>query len=188
MFDKFQTEENLQMQSDNTRLRAADGNAIQTSGKLSVPLQIDQKVFQQAFIIANIQGIDGIIGMDFLHQYDAVLNIKKQTLTTRKGKIKLSQQTSNTCARIQLVDTTVIPPNTETFLKGKIEQPCIRKESISIAEPTRFLANKGCLIARTLVNPTDKDILMSILNLSDEAVKVNQNSVIGILQEVEETP
>ena len=185
---KFQTEENLQMQSDNTRLRAADGNVIQTSGKLSVPLQIDQKVFQQVFIIANIQGIDGIIGMDFLHQYDAVLNIKKQTLTTRKGKIKLSQQTSNTCARIQLVDTTVIPPNTEIFLKGKIEQPCIRKESISIAEPTRFLANKGCLIARTLVNPTDKDILMSILNLSDEAVKVNQNSVIGILQEVEELP
>ena len=151
---------------------------------MSVPIQIEHKAFQQELIIADIQGIDGIIGMDFLYQYDARLDIKKQILNTSKGKIKLCQQNTNTCARIQLADTTVVPPNTETYLKGKIEQPCIRKESISISEPTKFLATKGCLMARTLVNPKDKDVFMSILNLSDDTVKINKNSVIGFLQEV----
>ena len=112
------------------------------------------------------------IKIDFLDQYDVNLNIKKQTLTTCNGKIKLSQQTSNTCACIHLADTTVIPPNTIP-LQDQTEHPCIIKESISIAEPTKFLANRGCLIAKTLVNLNDKDVLMSIMNLSDEAVKVS---------------
>lgn len=186
MYDKIQPQETLQRKVDHTRLRAADGSVIETSGKLLMPLQIDRKAYNQVFIIAKIQGIDGIIGMDFLYQFDGTINIKKQTLSTSKGKITLFQQNSNTCARIQIADTIVIPSNTEIFVKGKIEQPCIKNEAISIAEPTKFLANRGCFIARTLVNPKDEDIIMSILNLSDESVKVNQNSVIGVLQEVDQ--
>ena len=79
-----------------------------------------------------------------------------------------------------------LPSNTEIFVKGKVEQPCIKNEAISIAKPTKILANRGCFIARTLVDPKDEDIIMSILNLSDESVKVNQNSVIGVLQEVDQ--
>ena len=59
-----------------------------------MPLQTDQKVFNQVFIIASIQGIDGIIGMDFLNQYDGKLDIRKQTLETTKGQVSLNRQLS----------------------------------------------------------------------------------------------
>ena len=62
----------------------------------------------------------------------------------------------------------------------------MKNEAISIAEQTQFLAKRGCFIARTPVDPKDEDIVMSVINLSDEAVKVNQNTVIGSLQEVEQ--
>ena len=122
--------------------------------------------------------------MDFLYQFDGNIHIKNQMLLTCRGKITLFQQNSNTCARIQLADTTVIPSNTEIFVNGKVEQPCIKKEAISIAEPTKVLVNRCCFIARTLAK--DEDIIMSILNCSDESVKVNQNSVIVVLQEVDQ--
>ena len=85
-----------------------------------------------------------------------------------------------------LADITVILSNTEIFVKAKVEQPRIKNEAISTAEPTKFLVNRGCFIARTLVDPKNEDIIMSILNLSDESVKVNQNSVTGVLQEVDQ--
>ena len=186
MYDKIQTKENLSRKVDHTRLRAADGSVIETSGKLLISLQIDRKAYSQEFIIAKIQGIDDIIGMDFLYQFDDNIHIKKQILFTSRGKITLFQQNSNTCARIQIADTTVIPSNTEILVKGKVEQPCIKNEAISISKPTKFLANRGCFIARTLVDPKDEDIIMPILNLSDESVEISQNSVIGVLQEVDQ--
>ena len=177
---------NWQPKADNTRLRAADGSIIETNGRLFIPLTIEGRLFNQEFIFAKIQGIDGIMGMDFLYKVDGTINIKKQILRTKKGKISLFKQNSNTCARIQIAETSVFPPNSELFIKGKIEQPCMKNEAISIAEQTQFLAKRGCFIAQTLVNPKDGEIVMSVINLSDEAVKVNQNSVIGSLQEVEQ--
>ncbi|MCG8111917.1 MAG: retropepsin-like domain-containing protein [Candidatus Thiodiazotropha endolucinida] len=186
IFDRLQGEEQIPLNSDSPKLRAADGSLIKTSGKLVVPLQINDKLFSQEFIVAKIHGIDGIVGMDFLCHYDGKISIRKQHLKTNKGKVKLFKQNSDTCARVQIANTTVIQPNSEAFIKGKIDQPCIKNELLSIAEPTKFLTNKGCFIARTLVDPNQEDIVVSILNLSDESVKVNQHSVIGVLQEAEE--
>ena len=52
-------------------------------------------------------------------------------------------------------------------------------------EPTKFPASKGCFVARTLVNPTDENAVLSVVNLSDQAVKINQNSVLGKLEDTE---
>ena len=77
--------------------------------------------------------MDGIIGMDFLYKVDGTINIKKQILRTKNGKLSLFKQTSNTSARIQIAENPVFPPNLELFMKGKIEQFCMNLEAISIA-------------------------------------------------------
>lgn len=180
-----QLEETVICKTDSTRLRAADGSLIETNGKITIPFESNGHCFGQDFIVAKIAGIDGIIGMDFLNEFDGRINIKKQILKTSCGKVTLYKQTTNTCARIQIVDSAIIKPNAETFIKGTIKQPCIRNETLSVAEPTKFLINKGCFIAKTLVNPKDEEVIMSILNLTDQAVKVNQSSIIGSLQKVD---
>ena len=100
--------------------------------------------------------------MDFLYDYDGSVQIKKQTLKTSCGKLMLYKQTTNTCARIQVAES-----------------------ALSVAEPTGFLKSKGRFIAKTLVDPNDEDCIMCISNLTDEAVKINQQSIIGSLQKVD---
>ena len=180
IFDRFAKKSNWQTKADKTRLRAADGNIIETYGRFSISLKVEGRRFNQEFIIAKIQGMDGILGMDFLYKVDGTINIKKQILRTKKGKISLFKQTSNTNARIQIADTPVCPPN-----KGKIEQRCMKIEAISISEQTQFLAKGGCFTARNLVNPKDKRYCYANKGLSEESVKVNQNSVVGYLQQEE---
>lgn len=100
--------------------------------------------------------------MDFLSHNDGRINIRKQCLRTNKGKLKLLKQNSEICACIQIAETTIIHPNSETFIKCKIEQSYIRNELISIAEPTKCLTNKGCFIARTLVSFPNMKILLCL--------------------------
>ena len=166
IYNKVPKDKNIQRKDDCTKLRAADGSLIETSGKVIVPLHIDGISFNQEFIIAKIHGIDGIIGMDFLCQYDGIIKIKRQILKTSFGNVRLYKQNTNTCARIQVVDTVIIKPHAETFIKTTVEQPCNKNERLSVAEPTKFLLNKGCLMAKTLVNPREEEVIVSILNLS----------------------
>ena len=141
----------------------------------------------QEFIVAKIHGIDGLIGIDCLCQYDGIITIKRQILKTSFGNVTLYKQNTNTCARIQVVETVIIKPHAETFIKTTIEQPCIKTERVSVAEPTKFLLNKGCLIKKNkkLVNPKEEEVIVPIINLSQHAVKVNQNSSIGKLENVD---
>ena len=49
-------------QANSTRLRAADGSLIQTNGQIMLKFDSNGHCFKQTFIVAKIQGIDGIIG------------------------------------------------------------------------------------------------------------------------------
>ena len=83
-------------------------------------------------------------------------------------------------------DSTAIPANTEKFLHCTVDQPIIRKENMCSVEPANYLTSKGCFVARTLVDPDCDDVVMSLVNLSDQTVKINQHSVLGQLEDVEE--
>ena len=153
MQNKLATAASLPITDCQLSLKSADGNKIQTQGKCCIPFDIEGCHFQQTFIIAKIDGIQGILGMDFLNCYKASLNINKKTLKTCRGKIKLYKQGSNTCARVQAMETVIIPPNSETIIEGKIDLPCIRKSKIGITAMSSHIKKKGCLLARSLIDP-----------------------------------
>ena len=124
--------------------------------------------------------------MDFLNAYGGDIKIKKQILKTVNGRLQLHKQTSQTCARIVIANNTAIPANTEVLVSCKIEQPALRKASTCTVEPANYLTSKGCFVARTLVNPDCENVVMSLVNLGDQTVKINQNSVLGKLEDIEE--
>ena len=159
---------------------------MQIRGKVKLQFQSENLTFEQEFIIANIQGIVGILGIDFLITNDGDVKVKKQILKTSSGRLRMYKQTSNACARIVIADSTAIPANTEKFLHCTVDQPIIRKENMCSVEPANYLTSKGCFVARTLVDPDCDDVVMSVVNLSDQTVKINQHSVLGQLEDVEE--
>ena len=80
LYLKLQSVICLNKMNNEIKLKAADGSYIETSGKSDVTFESDMHKFNQKFIIANIQGIDEIVGMYFLTVYDGQIKIKKQVL------------------------------------------------------------------------------------------------------------
>ena len=184
-FEKLQHDHDIKLSSQSIKLTAADGSQLEISGKATLEFYAKGICYEQDFIIAKIQGIVGILGMDFLTKYDGSIKVNKQTLKTSKGTLKLNKQQSIACARILVKDDIVIKANTEQLIPAKIDQPCLRKEQVCFAEPVKYLTSKGCFLARTIVNPENENVIVSVVNLSDQAIKINQQSVLGKLDEVD---
>jgi hypothetical protein len=53
----------------------------------------------------------------------------------------------------------------------------------SLVEPFKYLQHKGLLVARTLVN--SKNILFSVVNITDKPARVDKNATVATLQSVD---
>ena len=80
-------------------------------------IQLDHIIFDQEFIEANIEEACGILEINFLDLYEAVIKIRKIVSKKNMGNIKLHKQSNDFCCRIQLCDNTIIPPQSEAFVK-----------------------------------------------------------------------
>ncbi|MES9879438.1 MAG: reverse transcriptase domain-containing protein, partial [Sedimenticola sp.] len=166
-------------------LKAADGSDIPTRGQLLLNIELDGKLFQQNFIVAKLEGLAGIIGMDFLEQHDAQLYLSKKLMKTNRGNIQLYKEQSNACAHIRIAKTLNIPPSSEMFIEGVVDLPCMYKHQseLTMFEPTNLLRSKGCLVSRTLVDTEEDKVVIAVVNLSEQCIKVSQNSLLGRLQD-----
>ena len=93
-FEKLQQEHDIKLYSHPIKLTAAGGSKLDISGKVTINFRTMGITYEQDFIVARIQGIVGILGMDFLTKYDGSIKVRKQTLKTSKGKLKLNKQPS----------------------------------------------------------------------------------------------
>ena len=140
-------------------------------------------MFSQEFIVANIEESLGILGINFLDQYQADVKIRKKILKTNQGKIKLHKQSADICNRIQLCENVIIPPQSEAYIKTYTVQNC--EAHLNILEPTNRYIEQGLLIGRTLVDTTHNQMTVSVINTSDRNIKLKQNVSLGIIYPVE---
>ena len=93
-FEKLSTKHQFTLSTDSTKLTAADGSPIETKGKTLIEFYCEGLKFQQEFLVAKLQGIVGILGMDFLVRYDTTIKIKNHILKTSNGKLKLHKHST----------------------------------------------------------------------------------------------
>jgi len=97
---------------------------------------------------------EGILGLDFLRQYDCQLVLKdgRYELQFRDGsEAKQGQSLSPSCFRVSVDHTTVVPPWSEAFVAGKIVGPCA--PTLGLLEPTaRLMEVNHLMLARSLVD------------------------------------
>ena len=75
-----------------SQLTAADGGLLNTYGQAVFKFKIGGRAFESNTIVADLNGLPGIIGLDFLEKNNANLNLKKGLLKIRKLKISLERE------------------------------------------------------------------------------------------------
>ena len=164
-------------------LLSADGGPLKVYGRVQLEFMIDRHVFVHSFVIADLPDMFGILGIDFLEDNDMSIRISRKQLEFNGNVIKLVKISGDGCARIKVAKHVVIPPNSQMIVKGYVDGESTFQEGL--VEPVQNVASMGLLCARAIVDTESKDIGLSVLNLSDRSVPLQQHSPLGVLQPIQ---
>ncbi len=127
----------------------ANGAPIVVHGCSTHEIMIGCSAFEQMFVIAELDTMNSILGMDFLERYDGVVYVKKRLLCTSKGKFSLNKEKTSHCARIRVSEKIVVPEFSERIIECKLDTPV--SHGLGVVEPNTYWRQKGLFVARSLV-------------------------------------
>lgn len=163
-------------------LTAADGSKLNILGKINLQFSLGGMSFCHEFIVAEIDDLKGILGMDFLEQNDVSIQVSKGLLKLAGQEIQLDKEQIPVCTRVKLSKKIIVPPDSEITVSGYAVG--LKDKSVdSLVEPFKFLQQRGLLVARTLVDP--ENILFSVVNITDRPVRIDKNATVATLQSVD---
>jgi hypothetical protein len=174
---------NEDLQKVSHTLTAANGGNLHVFGKINLNFEIDNEVFSCDFLVAELENdLPALLGSDFLEDFDVNLKFGKACMIIGKHKIKLCRQESNKLARIKLDTSTTIPADSEITVTAKVDG--VFFDTQGVVEPYKVLLKKGVLMAKALVTTDQKSIPVSLINITNQNIKVDRNLTIGSLQAV----
>ena len=181
-FDKLGFKES-DLEDISTTLTAASGNDLKVYGKINLNFLIDNISMSQDFIVADLDEIEGILGIDMLEISQAQIDIAKSSLIMPDNiVIKLSKQSNKHCALIRIKEKLVLPASSESVIQVKI--PKNVKNGDMLVEPNMRLAKSGILVSSALVNTKDRQITVTAINCRDLDIPLKKNKVIGSIQSI----
>lgn len=104
--------------------------------------KIGNNVYTHDILIVEIEGMSGIVSLDFLMKYDGKMHFKDNCLQLRNEMVHLIPESKAFfCARIRMCDSVIIPPNTEMFIEGRIKGNFC--QDTAIIEPKKVVHKKA---------------------------------------------
>ena len=176
----FKGQQEVQSLDTSCNLFSVDGSPLEIAGKLELAFSIGDHMFQHEFLVADID-LPGILGLDFLEQYDITIKVASMSLQIGDKTLQLEREDSKTCARVKLSRRVVVPPNSEVAVKAYVKDQSVT-EPDCLFEPYKILGTKGLLVSNSLVEP--KHVVVSLINVTKKHIHVKQHTLVGSLTTV----
>ena len=185
--------ETSQIRVCNKKIIAAKNGKRPVQGSTAIPDQL-QKITSELtveFVVTKIEIRACLLGMQFLYNFDCILNPGKNELICGKfgKKLKLSpSKRSNKNLFLIDAEDYHLPRRCEVLIKCKIvdEEGNITHQTEIIVEPLKEFEDKSnLLIARSLNDMVDDVVWVRVLNPTLEPKKVYKNERIAFAENIE---
>ncbi|CAC5376181.1 unnamed protein product [Mytilus coruscus] len=146
------------------QLKLANGEIIKIMGQADFNIKINDKIWKQRFVIAEIDG-PAIIGYNFLYSKNCKLDIRHSKLTIEDFEIVCQKESQmSSIFKIASEHNVILPPNSETIIMSKALGDSSHLMDAMI-EPIMKQDNE-ILVARALGDPSNGQIPLRIANLT----------------------
>jgi hypothetical protein len=173
------------LHSVRANLQAAEGTPLTIYGETNIEVILNSQVFNVKVIVADLQALDGILGMNFLGEEGCVIDTYYAKLITTNMEVRMHRQCETNCCVVRLMEDVTVLPDTECVIPGVIDS----NEwdlNVGLVEPSNSLfQHTGILLCNAIVNSTKTTINMTCANLSTKPVSLKQGITLATLQPID---
>ena len=170
------------------RLSTASGKPMDVSGEADIHLRIGGIVYPRTVVIADLGEMEGILGLDFLEDNQALIDVAAGYIQTAEGQVILHRGDLGDRVSLCIAKDVVVPPTCEYCVSGFIGNKNNRSHkrgSAWIMEPSdKFQEENRLILARSLIDAGRQEIPLMVLNTASQEVRLRKGMVVGDIQPV----
>ena len=167
-------------------MKLADGRSSSFLGRGKMKINLGDRELAHTIWVADIEP-EGILGLDFLRQYDCQLVLKDGCYELQfgnHGEATHGHPVAPSCFRVSVETTAVVPPRSEALVAGKIVGQYT--PVLGLLEPTaRLMEVNHLILARSLVDTSSDIIPLRVLNPTDYPCTLYKDTVAAICEPVD---
>ena len=155
------------------------GASLALKGPVDATVQVAGARERVPVFVADIE--ENLLGLDYLRQVGAVLDLGEQTLVAGEEKVPLVEGRGDD--RVTVCSSTLIPPCSETSIRVRLGRVTAGEALLSPHQETEM--PEGVLVGHTLAPPGSKEAQVVVVNLAAEPRTVPEGLAIATCEEVE---
>lgn len=167
---------------DGPEIRTAGGHLITPIGKCTARVIINGEACPVKFVVLQNCSRDVILGMDFLCEYGAIIDLAENKLTLRRVPAP-SEDPRPIHAMARVLDDHVrLPPRSGVFLLISTDTPTFHEALVECS--TELLLEKGIGVARGITQLQDGRARVLVTNFRDEPQYLTKGMTIGYVEDI----
>ena len=167
--------------SNQKRLFTADGKPLMVAGTIQLTINIHGLMIPTTFQVIKSLNHDIILGMAFLTNTQANIDLAKGEITLYDGLVgaNLVNPEENL---LRTVDAVWVPARSEALIPVTV--PFRHGSGLSIIEPSITLSGKYLALARSIVTPKGNRTVCKVLNPTNAGVFLKRRTVLASIQKI----
>ena len=161
------------LSSTTTSLKGADNHQLKLHGETVVDLTMNDSTFSVRMVVANLGGLQGILGMDFLSAQQAKLDMEEGVLVCGEEEYELYHRQDASCHLVRLDGVVEVPGRTLVQVKGTIPVGVALSGEAILECHEMGLAQDGLMPPRSLVTlGKSGEVHFNLVNFEGEPVRL----------------
>ena len=164
-------------------LVGVDGSPLAVCGQTKISLTLKERNFETEVLVVNSLTTEAILGLNFLQQSNALIDLAKKQLLFKGHSVSVSLQSphkteSDALPSVRVVETIRLPPRSEIIVMA---------ETVNAVDGRNYLAEtKGgsrpaALVARALVESKQSKVPTKLLNPRDTPTTIKAGTEVATL-------
>ncbi len=167
--------------AEHSQIFGVGGERHPVLGTVTLPLKIADTVISQSFHVLTNPPTSVILGMDFLHANQAVLDVGNQTLQLQQNNLEMALSGPPACSvLLRTCQPVTLAPFAETVFPVKCKKRnSVHKNCCLLVEPLQKAKEKLQVLTAHLVLAADQRPVCKILNPHDFPVDIPVNFAVA---------
>ena len=186
IYEEINTSQRPELKQSDSQLRTVNGEPLDVFGVANVNIVIDGRQYPQQVTVADIAGLQGVLGLDFVVTHKCVLYMDKGIMRIDGVPVSMRPGDRKSCAHVCASEDVWIEPGEESIVWAYSEKCAMSfPGGVGMVEPKKHGTREDLVVGRALISTTSAEFPVPVFNVGNETICVKAGLNLALTSPVE---